>query len=812
VVEFVALAAVATSQWFRHRIRGAGWAALAFGTLGVVSVVSYAATHLDPHLLVNPWFDKILIAAIFLLPYLLFRFAASFGTTWRLTRFLAVALTVGVLTITTLMRYFPVPGQPDPPDYWVFRLAFACQWGYLFSYVVIRLWLGGKGKRTVATKRMRLLAVAVAGLDIQVIVGALGLRSAALTLGTQAVTVVMGVLFLLALVLPSFLRIWWRKRDDQVFRRAVTNLVTAGTSAEVALGLLPHVCAIVGASSAALVDDSGADVARFPAEPAAADFEGTSHIDIDDHDSADVISVRTQFGSAHQLVVKISPYMPYFGREELEKLDELADVVGLAMERCELTERMAYQANHDSLTGLPNRDLFLSRLAEALGYIGRRSDALAIMFIDVDRFKLVNDRINHAAGDSVLMEVGRRLSGAVRSLDTVARVGGDEFVAFAEIHDEGEAVEVAERIREALGAPISLPERELSVTASVGVVLTLDRDDDPITLVGDADKAMYLAKAAGRDRVQLFTGHVRAHAATQRDLEQELDIAIAEGQLVLVYQPIFRLSDGCAVGVEALVRWEHPKHGTIMPDSFIPMAEDTGLIVPLGTWVLNKACRQAVAWLQAAPGLEPFTMWVNKSAGQFHRTDVLRSVTDTLAATGLASCHLGIEITENAFMSDTERLLTTMGALRSMGVSIAIDDFGTGYSSLGYLQRFCVDIMKIDRTFIQGIGHEPGTSLVTACLAMARSLDIGTVAEGVESLEHGAWLAESGCDHVQGFAYSRPVEPDKALEILISSRQGLPSPEPLAPAPHSEPERTKPARHASRRDLTQLRSRPGKGH
>jgi diguanylate cyclase (GGDEF)-like protein len=776
LVEFVLLSLIAVTQWVRHRIRGAGWAALAFGILGAISVLSKAITQWDPTLLTNLWFDKALIASVLLLPYFLFRFAASFGPTRRATHIGAVTMTLVVVLATVLLRYFPFPGEPPPPGYWAFRLAFVIQWGFLFSYVVVRLWSGGIGVRTIATKRMRLLAVAVAGLDVQVIVAALGLTSTALTLATQLLTVIMGVLFLLALVLPSFLRLWWRKGQDQGFRQAVSDLVSVATSGEVAMRLLPHVCALVGASSATLSDESGNVVARFPTEGALPLLEDAPEIGSDEEGTGDMISVTTRFGSAHNLTVTISPYMPYFGREELEKLDELADMVGLAMERCELNERVAFQASHDGLTGLPNRTLFLSRLAEALSYVGRRSDALAVMFIDIDRFKLVNDRINHAAGDAVLIETGRRLTANIRVLDTVARVGGDEFVAFAEIRDDREAVEVAERIREILSVPVFLADREVSVTASVGVVVTTERGADPTSLLGDADRAMYLAKGAGRDHVQLFSGQLRDWSVIQRDLEHELDAAIVEGQLSLVYQPIFRLSDGAAVGVEALTRWEHQERGTIAPETFIPLAEETGLIVPLGTWVLNQACRQAVEWLAMAPNLNPFTLWVNKSAGEFHRTDVIRSVMDTLAVSGLASHRLGIEVTENVFMSDTERLRATMSELRSKGVSIAIDDFGTGFSSLGYLERFRVDILKIDRSFVQGIGNEPGSSLVTACLAMAQSLGIATVAEGVESREQGAWLAQAGCDHVQGFAYARPLSAAEAFAVLTTHHEVADSP------------------------------------
>lgn len=768
MVEFVILAVLATVQWYRHRVIGAGWAALAFALLAVVALTSKIVTDFDPRLLLNTWFIKGLVAGIFLMPYCLFRFAASFRKPRRSTSYTAVALTLGILVFTAFLRYFPGPGQPNPPEYLAFRLAFVVQWGFLFSFVVYRLMMAGAGSGTMAAKRMRLLAVAVAGLDLQVIVAAFGLSGLTYSLMSQAITVAMGALFLVALVVPSFLRVWWRKGEDLRFRRTVAELVSVGSAGEMASGLLPHVCELVGAAAAALIDDNGVIVAQFPAVDDAEN--GLDFSDGVSSERASLVSVRTPFGPAHQLVVRVSPYMPYFGNDELRKLDELADMVGLAMERFELAEEMVHLAHHDILTGLPNRALFMERLTEAVGYVGRRSDALAVMYIDLDRFKLVNDRIDHAAGDAVLVEVSQRLAGVMRATDTAARVGGDEFVAFAEVENENGGVEVAERIRQIICAPMCISDREMSVTASIGLVVTRKSSDEPINLLGDADRAMYLAKNTGRDHIQLFTGHIRDHAIERMNLERELDLAVLKGQLSLEYQPIFNLADGVAVGVEALVRWPHPQRGLLLGSTFVPVAEESGLIVSLGAWVLNEACRQAAAWLRTNPDLAPFALWVNKSAGEFHRTDLVRSVMDILALHGLAPSRLGIEVSESVFMTDTERLRTTTGELRARGVSIAIDNFGTGFSSLGYLERFPIDILKIDRSFVQGIGTEPGTTLVTACLAMAQSLGITTVAEGVESLEQGSWLNQAGCDLAQGFVYGRPMSANDAMRVLTSSQ------------------------------------------
>lgn len=772
--QFFLLALVATHQWHRHRSRGAVWAALAFLVLGVVAVVDKVVTDTSPDLWTHPWFSKAVIGFIFLMPYCLFRFADSFHRSSRLVRAAAAVSTLGVIVFSELLRYLPFPGMAAPPDYLAYRIAVALQWGFLFTFVVVRLWKAGHGQTTTAANRMRLLAAATAGLDVQIVVGALGLSShSAVALGGEYLSVAMGFLFLLAFVLPASLRSWWSRVEDTEFRETVADLITDGSSQDIARSLMRHVCGLTGGSSAVLLDAQGNLVACYP-------NDATSSADRQNPGNrAETLVVKARHGAGHQLTVQVSKYMPYFGRAELRKLQDLADLLDLAMERCALVKRereatlaLAHQALHDPLTGLPNRDLFVDRLTQALAILQRHEGEAAVMFIDIDRFKLINDRFDHSTGDSVLIEMAHRLRSMARSGDTVARVGGDEFLAVVEVKNENEAKVVAERMRKALSAPLEIEDLSISVTASIGVVVTRRHDDDPARLMREADAAMYMAKEAGRDQVQLFDDDVRRRTLDVMDLERDLLRAIDAGELRLHYQPVFRLSDGLATGVEALVRWEHPELGLLAPDMFIPLAEESGLIVPLGAWVLTEACRQAAQWVEVLGTGEPFTMWVNKSAGQFYRVDVVKSVLNTLAAAGLDSSYLGVEITENVFMSDTEQLRTTLSDLKAHGLAIAIDDFGTGFSSLGYLKRFPVDVLKIDRSFVEGIGREPETSLVTACLAMAKSLDIGTVAEGVESLEQGAWLTGAGCDHAQGHGYCHPVEADAALAILMATRDG----------------------------------------
>lgn len=503
LVEFVLLAALTALQWVRHRIRGAGWVALSFAILGGLSL----ALKVDPGLVTNQKVAKALIALLLVVPYCLFRFAATFRTPARVVRSLAVVLTLGIVLFTFSLKYVPMPGFAAPPHYLAYRIAFLVAFGFLCGYVVVSLFLAGRGEPPIASTRMHLLALAVAGLEIQVVVAALGLQGAVVDLVTQALTVVMGVLFLVALVLPSFVRVLLSRKEDVAFHLAVSKLVSAGDSREVAEHLLPHVCALVGAQWAALLASDGTVVARYPVwtdddAPDSAQPDGGG-------DGPRRVTVQTKSGATHQLAVKISPSMPYFGSEELRQLDQLADMVGLAIERCEMAEQVAYQASHDGLTGLANRTMFMERLEEAMRHVGRRRSSLALLFIDLDRFKLVNDRADHSAGDLVLREMANRLTTMTRGVDLVARFGGDEFVAFAEVDDERGALDMAERIRAGLSEPLTIGEGQLVVTASVGVVMTTDGSTSPAALLRDADNAMYQAKRSGRDQIVLFHGNAR---------------------------------------------------------------------------------------------------------------------------------------------------------------------------------------------------------------------------------------------------------------------------------------------------------------
>jgi diguanylate cyclase (GGDEF)-like protein len=505
LVEFVLLAALTALQWIRHRVAGTGWLSLSFAILGALSL----AVKIDPALVTHQEPAKGLVALLLVTPYCLFRFAATFRRPSRTVRSLAAGVTAAMIAFTCALRDVPVHGAPPPPDFIAYRVAFVVAFGFLFSYVVIRLLVAGRGEPPIASARMHLLAIAVAGLGVPVVVAALGLHGSTVTLATQAITVAMGVLFLVALVLPSFVRVLVSRKEDVAFRRAVGELVSAGDSRDVAERLLPHVCALVGASQAALLAGDGTVVARYPVW---LDDEGTAPWRADaspDEGQHDRITVQTHSGATHMLAVKISPYMPYFGSEELHQLEQLASMVGLAIERCEMAEQMAFQASHDGLTGLANRSLFMDQLQESLHHVGRRRAALAVLFIDLDRFKLVNDRADHSAGDVILNEMADRLTRMTRGVDVVARFGGDEFVAFAEVDNDADAVDMAERIRRGLSAPVTIGEVHLVVTASIGIVVTDDSSAAPAMLLRDADNAMYDAKRAGRDQIVLYRSNAR---------------------------------------------------------------------------------------------------------------------------------------------------------------------------------------------------------------------------------------------------------------------------------------------------------------
>ncbi|MDQ1489375.1 MAG: hypothetical protein QOJ23_1889 [Actinomycetota bacterium] len=479
------------------------------------------------------------------------------------------------------------------------------------------------------------------------------------------------------------------------------------------------------------------------------------------------ISVRHQpFGG---LVVQSDSADVVFSQDDLHFLEAVANVVGSAIDRVQTEQELNHQALHDPLTGLPNRVLFADRLTHGLDRLQRDPGTIAVLFVDVDNFKVINDSLGHDYGDRFLVMIAERLASAVRPGDTVARFGGDEFVILCESVTETEAIAVAERIRKVSSAPLALDGSDYFVTVSTGIALASDHDAAPADLLRDADSAMYQAKDAGRARSALFAESMRTRAVRRLETEQALRRAITDGELRLHYQPIVTLATGRTAGVEALVRWEHPQGHLVMPSDFIPVAEETGLIVPMGEWVLGEACRQAQAWRQEHPALAELTVSVNLSGRQIAQSDLVPVVANVLADTGLPPSALVLEITESVLMRDAEYAINVLRALKDLGVRLSVDDFGTGYSSLSYLKKFPVDVLKIDRSFVDGLGTDgEDSAIVRAIINLAESLGLETVGEGTETVTQVEALQELGCNKAQGYLFSRPQAAAVLIEALLA--------------------------------------------
>jgi diguanylate cyclase (GGDEF)-like protein/PAS domain S-box-containing protein len=435
-------------------------------------------------------------------------------------------------------------------------------------------------------------------------------------------------------------------------------------------------------------------------------------------------------------------------------------------ERKQIEHRMAYDATHDALTGLPLRTLLLDHLELALAGARRHATRVAVLFIDLDRFKHVNDSMGHAAGDDLLTEVARRLRTAVREIDTPGRFGGDEFVVVCpDLADVRDVVMIAERIRQLLEEPFQIRGMPVFISASVGIAVA-DAETDAATLLGQADTAAYRAKDRGRNRYEIFDEDLRASVASRLETETGLRYALAHDELRLVYQPIVEMSSGGIAGFEALVRWE--RDGQLhLPAEFLAVAEETGLIVPLGQQVLEQACHQIASWRRALPGVRLPRLSVNLSARQLAYPDLARDVRRTLAATGVHPEDLCLEITETVLMQDTPQASAVVNELRDLGLRLAIDDFGTGYSSLSYLRRLPVSAVKIDRSFTVGLGvDDEGATIVASVISLAHALGMEIIAEGVETNEHVEALLALGCDQAQGYYFSRPVSPEVALDLI----------------------------------------------
>jgi diguanylate cyclase (GGDEF)-like protein len=462
-----------------------------------------------------------------------------------------------------------------------------------------------------------------------------------------------------------------------------------------------------------------------------------------------------------------------FSRSEQDMLSSFAEHASLALTDARRVDAMLHQALHDALTGLPNRALFTDRIQHALTQGRRRGTACGVIFLDLDRFKNVNDSLGHAAGDELLVAVARRIDDSLRSSDTAARLGGDEFAVLLEdLSDVEEAVLVADRIGAALTAPVVVQGREVFVKASVGIAVGRAGASE---LLRQADVAMYRAKAEGKGRSRVFEESMQAEVVERLELEGELLRAIERDEIDVHYQPVIALDGQTLAGFEALARWTHPTRGLVPPPQFIPLAEENGSIVTLGRQILRTACRQAARWLEefpSAPG-DPRIMSVNLSGRQLEDPNIVADVAAALADSGLPASALVLEITETVLMVDTEATIARLTALKALGVRLAVDDFGTGYSSLRYLRRFPIDILKMAKPFVDGLdaGDDEGRALARAIVELATSLKLACIAEGIEAGAQADVLHELGCGLGQGFHFARPMD-SVAMTALIAEPAG----------------------------------------
>jgi diguanylate cyclase (GGDEF)-like protein len=483
----------------------------------------------------------------------------------------------------------------------------------------------------------------------------------------------------------------------------------------------------------------------------------------------------------HGLLGAISPYAVYNHSAAVAHPWRWALIHGVFVLAASAANLVSWRANeqmlHEPLTGLAGRAVFLHRTQLALDRLRRSRSTLAMLFLDLDRFKLLNDTLGHGAGDELLVAASERLKGAVRRTDTVARLGGDEFAVLCEdVTSREEVTLIVERIRQEIGRPIPVGRSEVVTDVSIGIAFTNSPDIKPDALMANADTAMYHAKARRGAGHVVFDESIRMKETDRLATETALRQALARHELRVHYQPIVSRKEGRVVGAEALLRWDHPELGLVPPAEFIPVAEQTGLILPIGRWVLEEACREAVLWSEdCEPGSRPYVT-VNLSVRQFSDPDLVKVLTEILARTGLDAAQLGLEITESALMEEIDSPLETLNALKDIGVRLMLDDFGTGYSSLSYLRTFPIDALKVDRMFVSDLDEQTGdAAILEAVVAMADALGIAVVAEGVETREQLARLTLLGYDFAQGYYFARPRPAEEVRRLFGSTPLALAS-------------------------------------
>jgi diguanylate cyclase (GGDEF)-like protein/PAS domain S-box-containing protein len=439
--------------------------------------------------------------------------------------------------------------------------------------------------------------------------------------------------------------------------------------------------------------------------------------------------------------------------------------------RKKLDEELTHQAFHDPLTGLSNRRLFMDHLTIALARLKRHSSSrVAVLFFDIDRFKWVNDSLGHDAGDKVLVAMAHRITAVLRPSDTASRFGGDEFCVLSEdVHSEQDAITITKRICDAVAVPLDILGQEVRLAASIGIALSTGPDDPPASLVANADSAMYRAKERGKGRYELFDEGMRSRAKERLQSENALRGAIKRDEFVIFYQPEVDIRTGEIVAVEALLRWNHPELGFLLPDAFLPLAEETKLIVPIGSWVLEQACLQAQRWRTRDGGMRSLKLAVNIAASQLDQSGLVDTLGRVLEETGTAPSTLCLEMTESDLVADVDSSINVIEQIRDLGVSFALDDLGKGYASLSLLKRLPIDVVKIDQTFVRGLGQDVADgAIVAAILKMSRALELTAVAEGVETQEQLEHLSEMECDLAQGFYFARP-QPIEGVTHLLAA-------------------------------------------